>query len=99
MNRLNLELEDRIEEMMNISPDVEKRVKKKEKLTAKDRIHKLLDRGSPYLSISQLAGSDDDVPMGNLYAGIGLVHGKHCMIIANNFTYKGGAYYPITVKK
>ena len=34
-----------------------------------------------------------------MYAGVGLVHGKHCMIIANNHTYKGGAYYPITVKK
>ena len=99
MNRLNLELEERIEEVMNLTKDQEKKVRAKDKFTAKERVHKLLDRSSPFLSISQLAGFDEDVPLGNLYAGIGLVHGKHCMIIANNFTYKGGAYYPITVKK
>lgn len=39
------------------------------------------------------------MPSGNLIAGVGMVYGKQCMIIANNFTFKGGAYYPITVKK
>ena len=84
---------------MNITQDVEKKIHKKNKKTAKERVHGLLDAGSPFLSIAQLAGYDQDVPLGNLYAGIGLVYGKHCMIIANNYTYKGGAYYPITVKK
>jgi hypothetical protein len=42
---------------------------------------------------------DESVPSGNIIAGIGNVSGKQCMIVANNFNYKGGAYYPITVKK
>lgn len=58
-----------------------------------------MDRGSPFLAIGQLAGWDKDIPAGNLIAGIGMVHGRHCMIISNNFTNKGGAYFPITVKK
>ena len=58
MNRLTLDLEDRIEEVMNIAPDVDARLKKKEKWSAKERVHNLLDRGSPFLSIGQLAGYD-----------------------------------------
>ena len=46
-----------------------------------------------------MAGWDKDIPSGNLIAGIGMIHGRHCMIISNNFTHKGGAYFPITVKK
>ena len=46
-----------------------------------------------------MAGWDKDIPSGNIIAGIGMVHGRHCMILSNNFTYKGGAYFPITVKK
>jgi 3-methylcrotonyl-CoA carboxylase beta subunit len=42
---------------------------------------------------------DESVPSGNIIAGIGNISGKQCMIVANNFNYKGGAYYPITVKK
>lgn len=52
MNRLNLELEERIEEVMNITPDMETRVRKKSKMTAKERVHGLLDKGSPFLSIA-----------------------------------------------
>ena len=58
MNRLNLELQDRIEEVMNITQDVEKKIHKKNKKTAKERVHGLLDAGSPFLSIAQLAGYD-----------------------------------------
>ena len=39
------------------------------------------------------------MPAGNLIAGIGTVSGRHCLIISNNHSYKGGAYFPITVKK
>lgn len=41
----------------------------------------------------------ESVPSGNIIAGIGNISGKQCMLIANNFNFKGGAYYPITVKK
>jgi 3-methylcrotonyl-CoA carboxylase beta subunit len=70
----------------------------------RERINAILDPGSPFLEIGQLAGYDyldesESVPSGNIIAGIGNISGKQCMIIANNFTFKGGAYYPITVKK
>ena len=74
-------------------------MKKRGKFDARERIRQILDRGSPWLALGQLAGFDEDVPSGNMVAGIGMVHGRQCMILANNFTFKGGAYYPITVKK
>ena len=78
--------------------------KKRDKLIPRERINAVLDKGSPFLEIGQLAGydylnPDESVPSGNIIAGIGQVGGKQCMVVANNFTFKGGAYYPITVKK
>ena len=72
------------------------------KLLPRDRIECLLDQGTPFLEISQLAGYQlytDDVPAGGVIAGIGQVNGVQCMIVANDATVKGGTYYPITVKK
>lgn len=77
----------------------EEKNERRGKNSPRDRIRQLLDRGSPFLSIGSLAGWDKDIPSGNIIAGIGMIHGRHCMIISNNFTYKGGAYFPITVKK
>lgn len=56
------------------------------------------------MEVGQLAGYDslgveESVPSANAIAGIGVIGGIQCMIVANNFTFKGGAYYPITVKK
>jgi 3-methylcrotonyl-CoA carboxylase beta subunit len=72
------------------------------KLLARDRIDALLDVGSPFLEVGALAGLDlydDDCPAGGVVAGIGLIHGRHVMVVANDATVKGGTYYPITVKK
>ena len=72
------------------------------KLLVRDRVRGLLDAGSPFLEIGQLAGHalyDDAVPAAGLVAGIGRVAGAECMIVANDATVKGGTYYPITVKK
>ncbi|KNE65526.1 hypothetical protein AMAG_11142 [Allomyces macrogynus ATCC 38327] len=73
------------------------------KLLPRDRIDKLLDRGSPFLELSQFAGyqlyGEDHVPAGGIITGIGTVNGVKCMIVANDPTVKGGTYYPITVKK
>ncbi|XP_067003338.2 methylcrotonoyl-CoA carboxylase beta chain, mitochondrial isoform X2 [Anabrus simplex] len=75
----------------------------KGKLVVRDRINLLLDPGSPFLELSQLAGyemyGEDNVPAGGIVTGIGRVAGTECMIIANDATVKGGTYYPITVKK
>jgi acetyl-CoA carboxylase carboxyltransferase component len=72
------------------------------KLLARERIELLLDRGSPWLELSPLAGwelYDDFLPAGGVVTGIGAVHGRPCVIVANDATVKGGTYHPITVKK
>lgn len=73
------------------------------KLLPRERIDALLDEGSPFLELSQLAGKDlygeDDVPCGGIVTGIGKVHNRLVAIVANDATVKGGTYYPITVKK
>jgi 3-methylcrotonyl-CoA carboxylase beta subunit len=72
------------------------------KMLVRDRIDTLLDPGSPFLELSQLAGhnlNEDYVPAGGIITGIGRVMGSECMIVGNDPTVKGGTYYPITVKK
>jgi 3-methylcrotonyl-CoA carboxylase beta subunit len=72
------------------------------KLLPRDRIDALLDPGSPFLEIGQLAAFEvygEDVPAAGVIAGIGRVEGVECMVIANDATVKGGSYYPLTVKK
>ncbi|MGN6058352.1 MAG: carboxyl transferase domain-containing protein, partial [Sphingomicrobium sp.] len=72
------------------------------KLLPRDRVERLLDPGSPFLEIGQLAACDmyeGEVPGAGLIAGIGRVSGKQVMIVCNDATVKGGTYYPMTVKK
>src|SRR5215469_6432677 len=72
------------------------------KLLPRDRVQLLLDPGTPFLELSQLAayGMYDNVaPGAGLITGIGRVAGRECMIVCNDATVKGGTYYPITVKK
>ncbi|CAM3086376.1 propionyl-CoA carboxylase [Ectopseudomonas mendocina] len=72
------------------------------KLLPRERIARLLDAGSPFLEIGQLAAHEvygEDVPAAGVIAGIGRVEGVECMIVANDATVKGGSYYPLTVKK
>lgn len=79
------------------------RHKSRGKLMPRDRISVLLDPGSAFLELSQLAGHQlygkEHVPSGGLVTGIGQVHGRAVAIVANDATVKGGTYYPITVKK
>lgn len=72
------------------------------KLLPRERIERLLDPGSPFLELGQLAAGgmyDDEAPSAGVIAGIGNVEGRKCMIVANDATVKGGTYYPMTVKK
>jgi len=72
------------------------------KLLPRDRVERLLDPGSPFLEIGQLAANglyDDEVPGAGIIAGIGRVSGRQVMIVCNDATVKGGTYYPLTVKK
>ncbi|HXV07497.1 MAG TPA: carboxyl transferase domain-containing protein [Burkholderiales bacterium] len=72
------------------------------KLLPRERVRNLLDVGSPFLELSQLAAwgmYDNQVPAAGIITGIGRVSGRECMIVANDATVKGGTYYPMTVKK
>jgi len=72
------------------------------KLLPRERVERLLDPGSPFLEIGQLAACDmyeGEVPGAGMIAGIGRVSGRTCMIVCNDATVKGGTYYPMTVKK
>jgi 3-methylcrotonyl-CoA carboxylase beta subunit len=72
------------------------------KMLARDRIDALLDRGSPFIEVAPLAAwgmYDDASPAAGIITGVGLVHGRHVMVVANDATVKGGTYYPMTVKK
>ena len=72
------------------------------KLLPRDRLQYLLDPGSPFLELSQLAGFNvykDNLPAAGLITGIGRVSGQECVIVINDATVKGGTYYPLTVKK
>ncbi len=72
------------------------------KLLPRERLQQLLDPGTPFLELSQLAAYEvypDVVPAAGIITGIGRVAGTECVIVVNDATVKGGTYYPLTVKK
>ncbi|RZJ40624.1 MAG: methylcrotonoyl-CoA carboxylase, partial [Brevundimonas sp.] len=72
------------------------------KLLPRDRVERLLDPGSPFLEVGQLAAGgmyNDEAPGAGMICGVGRVSGREVMIVANDPTVKGGAYFPLTVKK
>ena len=72
------------------------------KLLPRERVHLLLDPGTPFLELAPLAALglyNNDAPGAGLIAGIGRVSGVDCMVVCNDATVKGGTYYPMTVKK
>ena len=82
--------------------DAVARHRSRNKLTARERIERLVDPGSAFLEFSPLAAFgmyDDASPSAGIVTGIGRVHERDCVIVANDATVKGGTYYPITVKK
>ncbi len=72
------------------------------KLLPRERVERLLDPGTPFLELSQMAAYgmyDDAVPSAGIITGIGRVAGREVMIICNDATVKGGTYFPMTCKK
>src|SRR6478735_1449626 len=72
------------------------------KLTARERIDRLIDPGTPLLELSALAATgvyDDEAPGAGLVTAVGRVSGQEVVIVANDATVKGGTYFPLTVKK
>ena len=72
------------------------------KLLPRERVERLLDPGSPFLEVGQLAANgmyEGDVNGASMICGVGRVSGRQVMIVCNDPTVKGGSYYPMTVKK
>ena len=72
------------------------------KLLPRERVRTLLDAGSPFLELSQLAALnmyDNEAPCAGIITGIGRVLGQECMVVVNDATVKGGTYFPMTVEK
>ncbi|MGR3197969.1 MAG: carboxyl transferase domain-containing protein, partial [Paracoccus sp. (in: a-proteobacteria)] len=72
------------------------------KMPPRERVANLLDPGSPFLEVGATAAHglyDGAAPCAGVIAGVGRVHGKDVMVVANDATVKGGTYYPMTVKK
>ncbi len=72
------------------------------KLTARERIDRLVDPGTAFLELNALAAWDvyeGQAPAAGIVTGIGVVEGVQCVLVANDATVKGGTYFPLTVKK
>ena len=72
------------------------------KLTARERIDRLVDPGGAFLELNALAAYDlydGQAPSAGIVTGVGVVEGRECVIVANDATVKGGSYFPLTVKK
>ena len=103
---MQLQVDDLIEKLSAIQQGggekYQQRHKARGKLLARERIEALIDPGSPFLEIGQLAAYkvyEEEVNAAGVVAGVGMVEGIECMIVANDATVKGGSYYPLTVKK
>jgi 3-methylcrotonyl-CoA carboxylase beta subunit len=97
------ELSERLAQVRQGGADAaRKRHQGRGKLLPRERVAALLDPGAPFLELSPLAAWEvyaEPVPAAGLITGIGRVSGRHCVIVANDATVKGGTYYPLTVKK
>lgn len=83
-------------------PDAVAKHRKRGKLTARERVDRLVDPGGDFLELCALAAHGmykGDAPGAGMITGIGPIEGQDCVIVANDATVKGGTYYPMTVKK
>jgi 3-methylcrotonyl-CoA carboxylase beta subunit len=103
MRALVADLRDKVAQAATGGPE-EARAKHaaRGKLLPRERVRTLLDPGSPFLEVGQLAAYGmygGDVHSASIICGVGRVAGRECVIVANDATIKGGTYYPMTVKK
>jgi 3-methylcrotonyl-CoA carboxylase beta subunit len=93
MSKANKKLMDSLDRVRSINPKEEEKLKSRGKLGVRERIEKMLDPGSPFLELSSLAGHElygkDDVKSGGMVTGIGIIHNRLCMLIANDPSVKG----------
>lgn len=76
--------------------------KSRNKMLVRERLDKLFDRNTPFLELNALAAYDmyeNQAPGASMITGIGTIHGREVLIVANDATVKGGTYFPMTIKK
>ena len=84
------------------SPTAHERHRQRGRIPVRERIELLLDAGSPFLELGELAGEgmyEGVAPGAGIVTGVGLVQGRACMVIANDATVKGGTYFGMTCRK
>ncbi|NNL84503.1 MAG: methylcrotonoyl-CoA carboxylase [Myxococcales bacterium] len=101
--QLVAEFRRRQEEARHERPERDmKRLERLGKLFIRDRIEKLIDPGTPFLELSSLAANseyDGEAKGASSITGIGIVSGREVIIRADDPSIKGGAWYPLTIKK
>jgi 3-methylcrotonyl-CoA carboxylase beta subunit len=101
--RLASELKERQSAARHVRPERDReRLRRQNKMFVRDRMEALLDPGTPFLELSTLAGNmayDGEVPGAAQVTGIGIVSGKEVIVHADDASVKGGAWYPLSVKK
>jgi acetyl-CoA carboxylase carboxyltransferase component len=83
-------------------PQAIEKHKERGKLLVRERIDLLIDANTPFLELSPLASYnqyDNQFPSSGIVTGIGVIHGKETVIIANDATVKGGTYIKESIKK
>ena len=94
------ELEDRVRQ--GGGPERAAKQHKQGKLTARERVAKLLDEGTRFLEIGLLVAYDQyegEAPSAGVVTGVGIVHGRDVVVVANDATVKAGSWWPETIKK
>ncbi|MDP2915185.1 MAG: carboxyl transferase domain-containing protein [Candidatus Aminicenantes bacterium] len=103
MTRVVAEYRERLAKVQEGGPQKYRDLhKSRGKLLVRERLEKLFDRGTPFLELSALAANglyDNEAAAAGMVTGIGVVHGREVLVVANDATVKGGTYFPLTIKK
>jgi acetyl-CoA carboxylase carboxyltransferase component len=103
MSRVVAEYRERLDAAREGGPAKNRELhKSRGKLLVRERLDKLFDRNTPFLELSPLAACgqyDDEAPGAGMVTGVGVVHGREVLVVANDATVKGGTYFPMTIKK
>jgi len=97
------EFRDRLDRLKEGGPPAARdKHRSRGKLTARERVERLFDPGTPFLELSLFAAYDmydGAAPAAGILTGVGVVHGREVLVVANDATVKGGTYFPETIKK
>ena len=103
MTRIMAEYRERVAKVQEGGPPKSRDLhKSRKKLLVRERLETAFDRDTPFLELSSLAANgmyDDEAPGAGMVTGVGVIHGREVLVVANDATVKGGTYFPMTIKK